>query len=370
MKIDIDNLLGPVRMLRSPGTRIGWPDDPAPVRVAAPRGFAAKLDAALSAFRDSRRGGSYLVSAEVNTYHREVWIRFVQPGPCVDRGGLVEPALEPAFQSLRAATAQNGGGLHYWGGNNYFDVSLPFRGPMREEFPEVAHLPWDERYRELLGRATGASLRGMVYRFSNLAEAMAGRCARLLVSRVLIPSVGLCVHPWLFADHGLDVIATDAAASALAVLSEPFRHPELFSRAAFERWDIAQSASYASQGNPEQFARMPDLQNRAVRMSLGRRITFELADRTHLPLEDGSIDAIFATNALPRDSALERRRVLEEWGRAVRAGGIVFIAQHNFSGSDVEPIMRDAGWVEADILGGERPARSGATAFQIRYSSG
>ncbi len=63
-------------------------------------------------------------------------------------------------------------------------------------------------------------------------------------------------------------------------------------------------------------------------------------------------------------------RVLTEWVRVVRPGGIVFIAQHNFLDSDVEPFLHDAGWVEANILGGERAALPEATAFQIRYSSG
>jgi hypothetical protein len=370
LKIDIKDLLGSVQAIRSAGVRIGLPDDPTPVDINDPQRFSACLDNALRAFRDLRGGADYLVSAEVNTHHQAVWVRFVQRGPCRDHNGQVEPVLEPAFQALRAEVARSHGDLHYWGGNNYFDVSLPFRGPVREAFPEVKHLPWDERYRYLLERATWGSLRGMVFRFSNLAESFAARCVEFRLSRVLVPSVGLCVHPWLFADHGLSVVATDAAGSALAALSEPDRWPRLCSRAAFERWDIAESASYATQGNPDHFDRMPDLEDREVRESLRQRITFALSDWADLPLGGGSVDAIFATNALPRESSAEQLRVLKEWVRVVRPGGIVLIAQHNFFGSDVEPVLRSAGWVEANILGGERPAESGATGFQIRYSSG
>src|SRR5205085_1806441 len=136
--------------LRSPRARIGFPDDPTPVDIADPQRVSTCLDNALCAFRDLRGGADYLVNAEVNTYHRAVWIRFVQVGPCQDRNGQVEPALEPSFQALRAAVGKSRGELHYWGGNNYLDVSIPFRGPMREEFPEVRHLPWDEQYRYLL----------------------------------------------------------------------------------------------------------------------------------------------------------------------------------------------------------------------------
>jgi hypothetical protein len=318
VKIDVKDLIGPVRGLQAPGTRAGWPDDPTPVSLRDPRRFATALDAALAAFHDLRPGAPYLVSAEVNSYHRSVWVRFVRPGPSVGRNGRVEPALEPAIRSLRAVAAQNGGGLHYWGGNDYFDLSLPFRGPMREDFPKVEHLPWDERYRRLLERASWESLRRMVFRFSNLGEAFAARCVECRASRVLIPSVGLCVHPWLFADLGLSVVATDAARSALAALAEPARWPRLFSRSAFERWDIAESASYASQGNPDRFAGMPALEDQGVRESLRQRLTFTLADWAELPLACGSVDALFATNARFPDGAC-RSESPAEGGRG-RAG--------------------------------------------------
>ncbi len=333
-------------------------------------GCPACLDNALRAFRDLRSGADYLVSAEVNACHRAVWVRFVQRGPCQDRNGQVEPALEQAFEALRAALVKSAGALHYWGGNNYFDLSLPFRGSVRDAFREVDDLPWDLRYRSMLERGTWESLRRMVFRFSNLAESFAARCVELGMARVLIPSVGLCVHPWLFADHGLSVIATEAAESALAAVAEPERWPRLYSWAAFERWDIAQSASYATQGHPDRFDRMPRLEDRGARESLRQRITFAHADWEELPLRGGSVDAIFATNALPRESSAEQIRVLKEWDRVVRPGGLVFIAQHNFFSSDVGPVLRGAGWIEANILGKELTAAATVTVFQVRYSSG
>ncbi len=370
LKIDIGDLLDLIPALRSPAARIALPDDPAAVDIADPQQFAACLDNALRAFRDVRGGADYLVNAAVNAHRREVWVRFVQRGSCQDRDGRVDPALEASFRPLRAALATSGGDLHYWGGDNYVDISLPFDGPVREHFPEVNNLPWDERYRQLLARATWDTLRGMVFRFSNLAESLAARCVHAGSSRVLVPSVGLCVHPWIFAHHGLSVVATDTATIALAVLAEPERWPRLFSRAAFERWDIGESATYASQGNPDHFARMPDLQDAGVRESLRRRVTFTLGDWANLPLASATVDAIFATNALPRESPAERHRVVEEWIRVIRPGGIVFIAQHNFFDWAIEAVVRKAGWVAADILRGERPADPGATGFQIRYSSG
>lgn len=370
MKIDIKNLLGSIKALNTPGLRMGFPDDPTLVEIADPSRLSASLDDALRAFRDLRGGLDYLVNAEVNAYRRVVSVRFVQRGDTWDRNGQVEPTLEPSFRILRDAIENCDGELHYWGGNNYFDLSLPFHGPIRDPFPDVNHLPWDDRYRHELDCATWESLRSRVFRFSNLAESFATRCVELGLSNVLIPSVGLCIHPWLFADQGLSVVATDGAASALAALSEPDRWPRLYSPSAFERWDIAESAAFATQGNLDHFERMPDLENPRVRESLRQRIRFVVNDWANLDLGNGSVDAVFATNALPRESAVERLQVLREWVRVVRRGGLVFIAQHNLFNPDVEAVLRDAGWIETNIMRGERSNQPGATAFQIQYSSG
>jgi SAM-dependent methyltransferase len=370
VKIDIQELLGSVRALQSPNTRIGYPDDPTPVELADPKRLSAALDDALKAFLTLRSGGHLTVCSEINTYHRTVSTRFVQDGPSHDRKGQVEPTLTSPLRALRVVVAKSRGELHYWGGNNYFDLSLPYRGPMRETFPEVQHLPWDERYRSLLEQASWESLRWKVFRFSSFAETFALRCAELGLSRVLIPSVGLCVHPWLFAAQGLSVVATDLATSALTVLSAPEQWPRLYSLAAYERWDIGKSASYATQGNPEKFERMPDLEDQSIRESLGHRITFARCDWAELPLETQSIDAIFATNALPRESDEEQWRVLQEWARVVRPGGLVFIAQHNFFHTDLEPFFTNKAWAKANILGKERLNQADATRFQIWYTSG
>jgi ubiquinone/menaquinone biosynthesis C-methylase UbiE len=130
------------------------------------------------------------------------------------------------------------------------------------------------------------------------------------------------------------------------------------------------AAAYATQGNPDRFARMPDLMDRGVRDALRQRVAFAIADWAELPLGNGSVDAIFATNALPRESAAEQASVIKEWARVVKPGGVVFIAQHNFFDSEIEATLSSTGWVEANLLGGARPAQSDTTGFQIRYSSG
>lgn len=369
MKIDIKDILGAIPTIQPPHGRIGLPDDPTVVDITDPARFCKCLDDALRAFKNLR-GGLCLVSAEVNTYHRTMQVRFVQPGKSTERDGKPEPALRTPFKALSTEAKANGGELHYWGGNNYFNVSLPFRGPMREDFPEVDHLPWNEHNRELLALASWGSLRSMVFRFSRLAELFSVRCRELGMERVLIPSVGLCVHPWLFASRQRSVIATDVAASAIDVLSQPEHWPQLYSQAAFERWDIAQSAAYASQGNPEYFSGMPDLECLSIRESLRERITFAIADWANLPLGNGAVDALFATNALPRESTEEQTAVLKEWCRVVRPGGLVFIAMHNWFDSGSESTLTKAGWIQSNLLRGERPGPPGATTFQIYRSSG
>jgi SAM-dependent methyltransferase len=368
MKVELRDLLGAVNELQVPGFRLGWPDDPTWVTVSDPKTFADRLVAALSAFRDLR-GTPFLMDADINSPNRQVWIRFVMPGGCL-HDVQIEPRLEKTLQSFHEVVSRDGGKVLHSGGNNYFNISLPYREPIRESFPKVDDLPWDARYRKLLELASWKSLRGMVFRFSKLAEGFAEQCVRRGKSKVLIPSVGMCIHPWLFADRGLNVIATDAAHSALAVVSEPAAWPRLFSRSAFERWDITECALHASQRNPHHFDSMPDLQNSAVRRSLYPRVEFAAADWAKLPLESGGVDALFATNALPRETKEERDRVLQEWKRVVKRGGIAFIAQHNFFVSEFEKPLRDARWEPANILKGDELGRTDSVAYQIYRSSG
>ncbi len=370
LEIDVRDLLDSLRNIQLPGTRIGWPDDPTSVAISDPSRFVGDLDAALDAFRELRPDSHYLLDADLNSYHSALCIRFVRPGRSLDRNGKMEPGLEQSFQSLQATMAREGGNLNYWGGNNYFDLSLPFRGPIRESSPKVDGMAWDARYRTRLERAAWSSLRDEVFRSAALAESIADRLVEHGMRRVLIPSVGWCVHPWLFADRGLSVVATDVAGVALATVSEPHRWPRLYSRAAQARWDIAESASYASQGNPDRFDRMPDLEDQAIRDALRRRITFARADWARLPLERGSANAVFATNALPRESADEQVAVLKEWVRVVAPGGLAFILQHNFGESRVDEFLRMAGWIGVDILRGERPGGTGVTGFTTYYTSG
>jgi hypothetical protein len=266
---------------------------------------------------------------------------------------------------------KDGGDVHYWGGNNYLDVSLPCSHLGREDFLEVKDLPWDERYRVRLERESWSSLRHAVFRFSNLAATLADRCVARGVTTVLVPSVGLCVHPWLFADRGLTVTATDSAPSALAALSDPGRHPNLYSSAAHERWDIAACASYAMIPQPDHFDGMPALEDDRVREALLHRVTFAVADWAQVPISAGTMDLVFATNAVPRDSAAERVAVLEEWVRVLRPGGVVFIAQHHAAIDwGMESFLHERGFVEVDALGGDRVPAGPRGGFQVRHSSG
>jgi hypothetical protein len=372
MKIDIRDLLCLVPTVMDRGTRFGLPDGPTKVRVADAKVFAAALESMIRAFRQLRPGTQTLVSADVNACRKEVGIRVVQNGPS-DRGGngQAEASLGASLDVLRAAAERNGGQLHYWGGNNYFDVSLPYPNPDREDFPDVSHLPWDERYRFLLKRASWLSLRHTVFRFSDLAMTISKRSAAYGLATVLVPSVGICVHPWLFASLGLTATSTDSSNTALAVLSEPGRHPNLYSTAAYERWDISNCASFAMIPHPDHFDGMPALEVDQIREKLRQQLSFVVADWAHLPVPAATVDLVFATNAVPRDSNAERVAVFEEWVRVLRPGGFIFIAQHH-AGPDwgIEKFMLERGFVQSNFLKGEYSHVEARGGFQVRYSSG
>lgn len=367
--IDIQELLLRVPRLQQPNLRIGWPDEPAQIAVADLQQFPALLDAALSAF-ESLRPGELLVDVDVNDIRSEISVSFVKGTSGKHGDGNRELVLCDVFDALGAWMKLSRGELSYWGGNNYFNLSFPFDGWVRESFPDVDGLTWDERYRLLFQRATWESLRSMVFRNCNLAEQFSKQCKGWNFRNVLIPSVGVCVHPWMFAHLGLQVMATDVSPFAIRTLSAPHELPRIYSYTARERWDISQSASYASQGNPERFSDLPDLASEVSVNNLAKLLSLQVADWTRLPIADVSVDAIFATNALPRDSSAELIAVLQEWNRVLRPGGVAFIAQHNFFSADLDEVLKELGWENGPLLNGWRPADKNRKGCQTYYSSG
>jgi hypothetical protein len=370
VNIDIKNLVTSVPALQRLRARIGWPDDPTFVNIANPKQLVACLDEAISAFHELRPTAQTLVDVAVNDVRELVLLRIVQNGYC-DHHGQVEAIVEPSFKMLRTVVEENNGVFHYWGGNNYIDVGFPHGGSGRQSFPEVDHLPWDQRYRNLLDRASWWSLRNTAFRFSNLAVGIAGRCIEAKMNNVLIPSVGLCIAPWLFASCGLSVTATDISEVALAALSEPIRWPLIYSHAAYERWDVSTCAAFASVPHPDHFTGMPALEDEQFVSVLRKRIGFVHSDWARVPLETATVDLVFATNAVPRESIEQRVRVLEEWIRVLRPGGVIFIVQHHPPANwKVEDFFLDRGLGPTSFLGGERPGETLKAGFQIRYSSG
>jgi hypothetical protein len=377
MEIEICDLFNSIPGIEAPGTRIGLPGGSTMIEIADPGRFAAGIGIALNAFRELWPGKLTLVCAETNSHVKELWIHVVQDGRTDLDGKLwVKESLSASFDSLRAEAAQSGGKVRYSGANNHVIVSLPYPNcpqPDREDFLDldISHLPWDEQYRVLLEQESWEFLRDRVFRFSGLAAALADRCRDGGMSTVLVPSVGLCVHPWLFGHRGLSAMATDIVDTPLAVLSRPELHPNLYSSAAYERWDISECVSYAMIPHWEHFDGMPALEDDRVRALLQRRITFAVADWARLPVQSGTTDLVFAANAVPRGSQLEREAVLEEWIRILRPGGFVYIAQHHPGLDwDIESFFRARYFVEVDFLGGEALPDGIRGGFQTRYSSG
>ena len=130
-----------------PATQVGLPDGPTFVEIKDPTGLAAAIDAAIFAFRELRPGTQTLICAEVNTYRKEVWIRVLQNGRTdLSRNGQIEESLAPSLTSLRSIAKKNRVGVHYWGGNNYFDLSIQYPKPDRNDLLDLDRLPWDQQY--------------------------------------------------------------------------------------------------------------------------------------------------------------------------------------------------------------------------------
>jgi ubiquinone/menaquinone biosynthesis C-methylase UbiE len=73
---------------------------------------------------------------------------------------------------------------------------------------------------------------------------------------------------------------------------------------------------------------------------------------------------------LPRDGNERRQRVLDEWVRVIRPGGLIFCAMHNPNGATATPYFENLGWQRIDALRGERTRTTDKPMFQEYLSSG
>jgi hypothetical protein len=356
--------------------RVGWPDDAVRVRLEDPHGLAVALATSITTLRALFPNAPLLADIDVYMEAQRLDLRIARSGASAptteDDRAQVRDALHAAMAPLRRLAVDEGGLAEcgWWGTN--FDLRLPARevGPHlagRKHFPGLPKTSWEKHYREKLRCTSFSSLRDEVYRFSDQATNIARSAATERSLRVLVPSVGLCVHPWLFAAASLSVVATDVSHTALATLANPSALPRVYGAKAQERWDISQSAAYGGH-HPAPFASMPQLEDENTCAALRRRMSFIEADWARLPLEDASVDIVFATNALPRDDDEARGRVLGEWARVVRPGGLVYTQMHNDVGPSASAFFERLGWQPVDSLPEER--RPGVTTFLERISSG
>jgi len=374
--ISVRELLGET-LDATPGVRVGWPDEDAVVFVRSPTAFVAAFREHLAVFRGHWDGSETLVDADINTFRRCVDIRVKQLARerslAGDRTGAVEEALAASLGRLDAEVRSGGGKTYYWGGNNYFGTELALRRgqTFRADFPEIDCDDWDEHYRLTLARTSWSRLRGNALRFCNHASRVAEACKAKGVGTVLIPSVGLCAHPWIFADAGLRVVATDISSAALDAVAHPERLPGVYGATAQVRWDIHQTAAYGGVANPHRFPQMAAIEKPEVARSLAHRISFARADWTSLPLENGCADVVFATNALPRDDTELVERVLLEWERVLVPSGHVFLAMHNAYDipNVVAGFLDGRGWRAVASPAGEAGA-CGGRSYCAYYSSG
>jgi SAM-dependent methyltransferase len=373
--ISARELLGPF-FNENPDIRVGWPDDEVALEVKGPDALRAELATVLARFRTVWPSMPLFADIKVNTVRQTLYLRLgaarpPMPWPELDAlEASARAALEEWVVPLSRCAEQNGGGAH--GGGGFVSLELPLPAEVaanaRRDFPSLPDEDWDECYRVKLARMSWHSLRDEVYRFCDLATQIARWTAEQGYSSVLIPSVGLCVHPWLFAHHSLSVIATDISPTALDAVAHPERLPRMYGTAAKERWEVSEAAMWFGGRNPHSFEPMPDLERAETAGALRPRIRFVEADGAALPVGDASVDVLFATNALPREDFDLFERVVREWARVVRPGGFVFSAMHNGMQCDLERFSERLGWRPVDALKGE-PAGE-ATGFQQSFSGG
>jgi SAM-dependent methyltransferase len=328
----VKELLGPVFDDKR-GLEVGWPDDEVDVAVLDPQRLRDAMQTVLAEFQKVWAGARLVVDVDVSIAHGRLDVRVTRVTPCSDplpvaelekRAAGPRHALDRVLPSLRKEAVSSGGSAERGCDGSYFDLHLQVRAVgtligRREHFPSLVQSSWEDHYRQKLERTSWSQLRDAAYRFSSLAIRIADWAVRANAKRVLVPSNGLCVDPWLFADRGLTVIATDISSTALETVRHPERLPQMYGREAKARWEIGESAMYGG-SHPASFEGMPNLADPDVVAALGARLEWIEADWTAVPIEDESIDVVFATNALPRNEIEERRRVVREWARVVRPG--------------------------------------------------
>lgn len=369
------DLLGKI-LEEFPDLRVGWPDESVRLRLRDVEELRTSFRAVLADFRKLWKGASTFADIDVAPEYRRLDVRVARTGTRLADLGIreeeVRSILDGWIAPLSQSCTRNGGSAHRGWTGSYFGMNLPVQsigeGSHRLDFPDLPQERWEARYRAKLLRTTWSSLRSEVFRFCDLASAIASWCVASRATSVLIPSVGICVHPWVFAEHGLSVIATDIATTALDTVRHPERLSQVYGLTAKRRWEISENAAYGGEF-PHGFDSMPEIDRAHVADRLRERITFVEADWVALPLPEKSIDVVFATNALPRENADLRRRALEEWARVIRPGGLVFSAMHNAFDRDTEALFESRGWHRIDALGGETsPARKNV--YQDYRSSG
>ena len=373
--VDFSDFLKTLHSIQQKGVRIGFPDTFAPVALADAYQLSAALDDSIVAFR-KLRGGHTIVDANDNSYRNAVVMRVKQLAKGDSRqNGVVESEVSEQMGKLRDLLEREQGKLHYWGGNNYFDIEVPLSdlGSLREFRPDTDGMSWNEQYELKLARASWDSLRSEVFRNCHQAAMVAEHFNLSSTPTVYIPSVGICVHPWIFADRGFQVIASDIASTAIQAVSLPHNFPRMYSRQSYDRWDISETCNwgYDTEGfHPVHFSGMPDLGAAEQYASLAKRISFSCSDWAEVPIPDDGVDLIFAVNALPRTLKGDVKRVLAEWIRVLRPGGCIFIAQHHPDhGVNLGAFFHDHGLIPCDIRNGRFPP-TGSGGYQLYFSSG
>ncbi|MHC5080577.1 MAG: hypothetical protein ACYTHN_16325 [Planctomycetota bacterium] len=326
-----------------PGVRAAWPEEPQWIALRKREELTEVFRDVVRRFQSVDTVSEVLVSAGIHgvlEHPLSVSIRGVEPSkkdPGLEPDSRdLSPGVSVALKTLGRIVRAEGGEYSHSGG---LTCSIHFhRARLSAKPTRFVLLPkpkdWEERYRLQLDLLCWSMLRSGVFRFAHEAERVADWASVRRLKSVFCPAVGLCIDPWLFAHLGFHVWACDTAPIAIEVLSRPDLHPQIYGSEAREQWDVDKASSYAGGVNPDAFETMLFLEEKEFVEERGERITFNTEDRRGDFIDVGSIDVIFACNALPREEVSEATRpalvaLLESWVRCLNPEGLLFIHVHN-----------------------------------------
>ena len=311
-------------------------DGPQWVNLTDPNRFVSVIRTLIASVREKSSGTRTVAVSEYNNYHSRFYVQVTQAREHWEEESFLFSDDWNTWNHLcRMATQDKFESYSNFAGRldlNFNPISQKFFPQRQSAWNLVSQeTPWDDQYQILQTKAKWRDLRSRAYRYAGFAQGFAKACSLRGKVRVLCPAAGFCIDPWILAHAGLEVEATDLSPTAIEMVQHPEQWPPIYSQSAWRSWEAEQCCDYGGilDGYNSLKAPIPDLIDPDSRQALEKNLRFHVVDNRQLPFAENSIDAIFACNAVPRQDAVERRQVFDEWFRVLKPNGILFLTVHN-----------------------------------------